>query len=99
MRCLAFAAYASAAVAAPVAHPSVADLRRAIERKPGPDYQGQGDAVSMSRTLNGHLRSRSGLHARECDKFSVEELQALLRRMSSLAEPQLLAIYAEQQDR
>lgn len=73
--------------------PAEADLRRARAKVPQESHKGQGSILSMNTVLNRHLLARDSLNTRHCEDFSALELQALLRSLAPLAEPELLEVY------
>mmetsp|Transcript_80213 Transcript_80213/g.186248 ORF Transcript_80213/g.186248 Transcript_80213/m.186248 type:complete len:503 (+) Transcript_80213:106-1614(+) len=72
------------------------DLQRARTRVPRAQYRGS-DFHSMSNTLNDVLRKRTP-RSRECELWSVEELQQLQLLLLMLRDPELDAIYHHSRD-
>jgi len=68
------------------------DLRRAVQRIPGPHVVGAGH-VAMTMKLNAALQAMKGAKLKACDQFSVEELIALQRKLHEAREPALEAVY------
>lgn len=85
-----------AAVCIAVAHSTTSmknDLRRAMTKLPGPAYRGQGTLLSMNAALNKHLQARQGLKTAACEKYTVEQLQQLMRKLAPRADEHLISIY------
>ena len=74
------------------------DLQRAATRIPGDRYRAD-SFVSMSATLNRHLKAIPQLRTLPCRKFSARAIQAeVLEPMFAHASPTLLSIYALHND-
>ena len=53
----------------------------------------------MAKVLNMHLTDMEHLSTRACERFSAGELQTLSRQLYGVADPALLEVYEETQDR
>jgi hypothetical protein len=71
-------------------------LQRARTKVPGAAYKGDG-FEDMSRTLNDWLLKHAP-NSRECDTWSVEELQQLQVQLLALRDPQLDGVYQDSKD-
>jgi hypothetical protein len=72
------------------------DLTRARTKVPRADFRGE-NFDSMSETLNGWLLQRAP-NSRECDAWTVEELQQLQFQLFALRDPQLDEVYQSTDD-
>jgi len=84
--------------AQPVGHnqASSKDLKRARQKVPGAAYKGS-DFSSMSQTLNKWLLKHAP-NSRECDQWTVEELQKLQVELFQLRDQQLDHVYQGSKD-
>lgn len=75
---------------------SQSDLERARTKVPRAAYKGS-DFGSMSETLNAWLLKHAP-NSRECDAWTVDELQKLQIQLFALRDPQLNGVYRETWD-
>jgi len=73
------------------------DLKRARQKAPAARVIGDGH-VDMAVKLNAALMAMKGVSVKACDKFSVEDLVELQRRLHQARDPALEAIYRETGD-
>merc|ERR1719203_1427818 len=82
----------------PAGHKSAAvdDLKRARAKVPRAAYKGH-DFTNMSSTLNQYLLKEAP-NSRDCDTFTVEELQNIQIMLFMLRDPELDDVYRGSQD-
>jgi hypothetical protein len=76
---------------------SVSDLKRARTKVPRAEYKGN-DFQSMSSTLNKWLLKEAP-NSKDCDEFTVEELQRIQIMLFGLRDPELNTVYNQTADK
>merc|ERR1711907_813905 len=75
-----------------------ADIHRAVIQTPRPEYRGAQHLGAANKVLNRHLSNMAHLKTRECESFSADDLQDLLRLLYGASDATLLKVYEEAQD-
>jgi len=77
--------------------PTARDIKRAVQKIPGPKYSGKHFFDAMTG-LNAVLEAEKGLETRACDQFSIEELHAVQRVLFEARSPEFQQVYTSASD-